>query len=100
MEIKNCAAIVTGGASGMGAATAKLLSSLGAKVALLDLNKDAAEKIAADIQGLAVPCDVTSADSVEAAIAEAQKRHGAARICINCAGIVHGRRMINQQGPM
>ena len=70
MEIKNCAAIVTGGASGMGAATAKLLSSLGAKVALLDLNKDAAEKIAADIQGLAVPCDVTSADSVEAAMKE------------------------------
>lgn len=100
MEIKDCAAIVTGGASGMGAATAKLLSSLGAKVALFDLNKDAAEKVAADIQGLAVSCDVTNADSVEAAIAAAQARHGAARICINCAGIVHGRRMINQQGAM
>ena len=46
MEIKNCAAIVTGGASGMGAATARRLSRLGAKVALLDLNKEAAEKIA------------------------------------------------------
>nr|WP_269472881.1 SDR family NAD(P)-dependent oxidoreductase [Aquicella siphonis] len=98
--MKNCAAIVTGGASGMGAATARLLSRQGVKVALFDLNKDAAEKIAAEIQGIAVYCDVTRQDSVAAAVTEAQSRHGAARICINCAGIVHGRRMVNQQGPM
>lgn len=100
MEIKNCAAIVTGGASGMGAATAKKLSQLGAKVALFDLNKEAAEKIAAEINGIAIQCDVTNPESVDAALAAAQKQHGAARICINCAGIVHGRRMVNQQGPM
>lgn len=100
MEIKNCAAIITGGASGMGAATAKLLSRQGAKVTLLDLNKEAAQKIAEEIQGLAIQCDVTDPNSVEAAIAEAQKQHGPARICINCAGIVHSRRMVNQQGPM
>lgn len=82
----------------MGAATAKLLSRHGVKVALLDLNKEASEKIASEIQGLAIQCDVTSQDSVAAAIAEAQNRHGPARICINCAGIVHGRRMVNQQG--
>lgn len=100
MEMKNTAVIITGGASGMGAATARLFSQLGAKVALLDLNKEAADKIAADVNGIAVACDVTQEDSVQSAIESAAKQHGPARICINCAGIVHGRRMINQQGPM
>lgn len=100
MEIKNCVAIITGGASGMGAATARLLSQQGAKVALLDLNQEAAEKIAAEINGQAIYCDVTQSESVKTAIAEAQKHLGPARICINCAGIVHGRRMVNQQGAM
>lgn len=100
MDIKNCSAIITGGASGMGAATARLLSRQGAKVALLDLNKAAADKVAAEIKGIAIQCDVTKADSVEAAIAAAAKQQGAARICVNCAGIVHSRRMVNQQGPM
>src|SRR5579862_1080643 len=100
MQINQCAVIVTGGASGMGAATAKLLSKQGAKVALFDLNKEAAEQIARDIDGIAISCDVTKPESVEAALKEAQEHHGTARICINCAGIVHGRRMVNQQGPM
>lgn len=100
MEIKNCSAIVTGGASGMGAATARMLAKHGAKVTLLDLNKDAADKLAAEISGYAVACDVTNADSIESAISDANKQHGTARICINCAGIVHARRMVNKQGPM
>ncbi|RDI43758.1 SDR family NAD(P)-dependent oxidoreductase [Aquicella lusitana] len=100
MEMKNCAAIITGGASGMGAATARMLAKQGVKVALFDVNKEAAQKIAAEIDGFAVTCDVTQAESVESAAAEAQKQHGPARICINCAGIVHGRRMVSQQGPM
>ncbi|EKD70925.1 MAG: 3-hydroxyacyl-CoA dehydrogenase [uncultured bacterium] len=100
MEIKNCSAIVTGGASGMGAATARLLSKQGAKVALFDLNSQAAEKIAAEINGIAISCDVTNAENVERAVAEVQEKIGTPRICINCAGIVHGRRMVSQQGPM
>jgi NAD(P)-dependent dehydrogenase (short-subunit alcohol dehydrogenase family) len=100
MEIKNCAAIVTGGASGMGAATARMLSHLGAKVAILDVNKEMAEKIATEISGLALSCDVTQADSVNEALTYAADKQGIARICINCAGIVHGRRMVNQQGAM
>lgn len=100
MDIKNCAAIITGGASGMGAATARKLAQLGAKVSLFDLNKEAAEKIAAEVNGQAIACDVTNAESVENALADAEKKHGPARILVNCAGIVHGRRMINQQGPM
>ncbi len=100
MEIKGCAAIITGGASGMGAATAKLLSQRGAKIALLDLNVANAEQLAIEIKGRAIECDVTQADQVEAAIKTAEEYHGPARICINCAGIVHSRRMVNQQGPM
>ena len=100
MDIKNNIAIVTGGASGMGAATARMLSKHGAKVAIFDMNKEAAEKVAAEIKGIAVQCDVTNADNVAEAVASVTKQLGAARICINCAGIVHGRRMVNQQGVM
>jgi NAD(P)-dependent dehydrogenase (short-subunit alcohol dehydrogenase family) len=100
MDIKNCSAIVTGGASGMGAATARMLSRQGAKVAVFDLNKEAATALANDINGIAVYCDVTQPDSVEAALLEVASLHGPARICVNCAGIVHGRRMVNQQGVM
>jgi NAD(P)-dependent dehydrogenase (short-subunit alcohol dehydrogenase family) len=100
MEIKNTAAVITGGASGMGAATARRLAAAGAKVALLDLNASAAEKLAAEIGGIAISCDVTDAASVTAALEIAAKQHGAARICVNCAGIVHSRRMINKEGPM
>lgn len=100
MDIKDSIAIVTGGASGMGAATAKLLSQCGAKVALFDLNKEVADKKAADIGGIAVACDVTQAESVEIAVDEVVKKLGVPRILINCAGIVHGRRMVNKQGAM
>lgn len=100
MQIKDCAVIITGGASGMGAATARMLSKQGAKVTVLDLNQTAADKIAAEINGFAVVCDVTQPESVSAALEAAAKVHGNARICINCAGIVHGRRLVNQQGPM
>jgi NAD(P)-dependent dehydrogenase (short-subunit alcohol dehydrogenase family) len=98
--MNHSAAIITGGASGMGAATARMLSKHGVKVAILDLNKNAADEIASQIHGVAIPCDVTKKDSVKAAIEQAQKQNGPARICINCAGIVHGRRMVNKEGPM
>lgn len=100
MEINQTAILITGGASGMGAATAKFLCQWGAKVTLLDLNKDAASKIAAEIGAVAISCDITQPDSVAAAIHAAEKEHGPARVCINCAGIVHSRRMVNKQGPM
>ncbi len=101
MEIKNnTVAIVSGGASGMGAATARLLSSKGARVAILDLNQAAAESVAADINGLAIACDISNSKSVESAIQKITKELGPARISINCAGIVNSRRMVNKQGPM
>jgi len=93
------AVLVTGGGSGLGRATAERLAALGAKVAILDINGDAAVAVAAKIGGLGIPCDVTSADGTAAAIAEARARHGAARILINCAGIGPARRIVGRDGP-
>ena len=92
-------AIVTGAGSGLGEATARALTAKGAKVALLDLGIDRAEKVAADIGGIAVRCDVASAESGEAAIAEAAERLGPARILVNCAGIVMGMKTVGKDGP-
>jgi len=100
METKNTTAIVSGGASGMGAATARLLSKSGVKVAIFDKNMSEAEKIATDINGIAVNCDVTSEESVIEAIKTAEAKQGPARICVNCAGIIKSKRMNGQQGPM
>lgn len=100
MEIKNMAAIVTGGASGMGAATARMLIEAGAKVALFDINKSQVEQVAKEIGALGVACDVTNEASVQQALADAAAKNGVARICINCAGIVHSRRMVNKDGAM
>lgn len=100
MDIKNCVAIVSGGASGMGAATATLLSQAGAKVAIFDMNLDKARAMAEKIQGYAFQCNVSDSESVTHAVNQVVSTLGAARICINCAGIVKARRMVNRQGPM
>ena len=90
MDVAGHAAIVTGGGSGMGAATGRALAAAGAKVALLDVNNEAAEAVAAEIGGLALACDVRDAAAAEQAIAAAKEAHGAARIAVNCAGIATG----------
>ncbi len=100
MEIKNSVAIVTGGASGMGAATARELHKAGAKVAIFDANRDAAKKMATAIRGLAVLCDVTQSESVEKAVKETEAKLGPIRICVNCAGIVQSKRMVGKEGPL
>ena len=100
MLLKDHAAIVTGGASGLGAATARRLASQGALVALCDLNAKLAETVAAEIGGVAVVCDVSDAASAEAAVAAAAKAHGPARILVNCAGIGVAKRVIGRDGPM
>lgn len=98
--VKNIAAIVTGAGSGMGAATAERLAKAGAKVALLDMNLAAAEKVAKAINGFAVQCDVSSSASAEHAIAQAAEVHGVARICVNCAGIAPAQRIVGREGVM
>lgn len=100
MKINNTVALISGGASGMGAATAKTLAQAGAKVVLLDLNIEAAQALAKEIKGLALLCDVSRADSVENAVREASATFGPPRICINCAGVGTAKRMVGKQGPM
>jgi NAD(P)-dependent dehydrogenase (short-subunit alcohol dehydrogenase family) len=100
MDLKNLTALITGGASGMGAATAKELAAAGIKVALLDLNLAAAQKNAEAAGGIAIECDVTNPDSVQKALSVMKEKIGVPRIVVNCAGIVHGRRMISKEGPM
>lgn len=100
MDVKGCAAIVTGGGSGMGAETGRFLAAAGAKVALLDVNLDGAKQVAGDIGGLALECNVADAASAQAAIAKARETHGPARICINCAGIAPAKRIVGRDGPM
>jgi NAD(P)-dependent dehydrogenase (short-subunit alcohol dehydrogenase family) len=100
MDIAGQAAIVTGGASGLGAATARALAAAGAKVTVLDVNEKAAAAVAGEIGGLAAACDVTSSEDVEAAIKKAAAAHGPARILVNCAGIGPAKRIVGRDGPM
>jgi NAD(P)-dependent dehydrogenase (short-subunit alcohol dehydrogenase family) len=100
MQIKDISAVVTGGGSGLGAATAARLAELGAKVAVLDINKAAAEAQASAIGGIGIGCDVGDAASGEAAFAAARGAHGPARILVNCAGIATAGRIAGRDGPL
>lgn len=105
MNIEGQAALVTGGGSGLGEATARELARLGAKVAVLDVNQANAEQVAAEInaahgagRALACQCDITQSDSLQAAIAQAAAAHGAARILMSIAGIGTAKRIIAKDG--
>jgi NAD(P)-dependent dehydrogenase (short-subunit alcohol dehydrogenase family) len=100
MNPKGHAALVTGGGSGLGAAAATKLVERGARVALLDINLDAAKAVAARIGAVAIGCDVTQADGMAAAIAQARATHGPARILVNCAGVGPAKRIVGRDGPM
>jgi NAD(P)-dependent dehydrogenase (short-subunit alcohol dehydrogenase family) len=105
MNISGHAAIVSGGASGLGAATARQLARLGAKVAVLDVNFALAEQVAAEINAahgaasaVACQCDITDTDSVVGALAKAAAVHGAARVLMNVAGIGGAKRIVAKDG--
>jgi NAD(P)-dependent dehydrogenase (short-subunit alcohol dehydrogenase family) len=89
-------AVVTGGASGLGAATARALAAKGARVAILDLNAAAGEAVAKEIGGLFAACDVTDESSVDAALAKARAAHGQERVLVSCAGIAIGKRVVRR----
>jgi NAD(P)-dependent dehydrogenase (short-subunit alcohol dehydrogenase family) len=89
-------AVVTGAASGLGAATARALAAKGVRVAILDLNAAAGEAVAREIGGAFFNCDVTSESSVDAALAEARAAHGQERVLVNCAGIAIGKRVVRR----
>lgn len=87
MDITDMAAVVTGGASGLGRATATMLAAQGAKVAILDLNEEAGRAVAGEIGGLYVGVNVADEASVKVGLDAAADAHGVARILVNCAGV-------------
>ena len=91
-------AVVTGGGSGLGEATARALAAKGAKVALLDVGIKNAEAVAADIGGIAIKCDVSSAEAGEAAFEEVTGKLGTPRILVNCAGIGIAMKTTGKEG--
>jgi len=100
MDINGLAAIVTGGASGLGKGTATALAEKGAKVAILDLNEDALAATAEEIGALPIKCNVADAGDAEAAFATARDAHGACAIAVNCAGIAPAAKIVGRDGPM
>ena len=98
MQIENVAAIVTGGASGLGAATAEMLAARGAKVTIFDMNEKLGMEHAAKIGGLFVKVNVAEEDSVNAGLDAAQAAHGTARILVNCAGIAPPAKVVDRDG--
>ncbi|HMB10676.1 SDR family NAD(P)-dependent oxidoreductase [Saliniramus sp.] len=98
MKLDNTmAAIVTGGASGLGEGTARMLAGHGVKVTLFDLNEERGEAIARDIGGLFVKVDVTDDASLEAGFARARAAHGIERVLVNCAGVAPGKRTVSKK---
>jgi NAD(P)-dependent dehydrogenase (short-subunit alcohol dehydrogenase family) len=100
MKLDGQAAVITGGGSGLGLATATRLARQGCKVALLDINDTAATAQAAALGGVGVRCDVTDAASAEAAMAAAREAHGPARVLVNCAGVGTAGRVVGRDGPL
>jgi NAD(P)-dependent dehydrogenase (short-subunit alcohol dehydrogenase family) len=100
MNLAGTAAIVTGGGSGLGRATAEAFAARGARVAVLDRNAEAAEAVAKAIGGLAAACDVADSASAEAALVKAAGAHGPARVLINCAGVAQAKRVVGREGPL
>jgi NAD(P)-dependent dehydrogenase (short-subunit alcohol dehydrogenase family) len=98
MKIERTAALVTGGGSGLGEATARELARLGARVAVLDLNQEQAERVAQQIGGIAVACDVSDEQSMARALKTAADAHGPARILMQIAGIGTAKRVIGKDG--
>ncbi len=99
MELNNVAAVITGGASGLGAATARKLAQAGARVALFDLNGDAGAVVAKETGGLFAEVDVTDAAAVTAGLDAASAAHGPARILVCCAGIAPGMKTVGRGEP-
>lgn len=96
MKLEGISALITGGGSGLGEATARALAEAGAKVVILDRDADRAKKVADEIGGAASPGDVTDPASVQAAI-DAAKALGPLRIAVNCAGIGVGEKTVGRE---
>ncbi|MEO5583591.1 MAG: SDR family NAD(P)-dependent oxidoreductase, partial [Saprospiraceae bacterium] len=100
MELNGIPVIITGGASGLGEATAKLFAASGAHVTILDKNLEKAVCVAEGIHGLALSCDVTNEFEVLKALEQIKNKFGRARILINCAGIASAGRIVGKKGAL
>jgi len=100
MELKDQIALVTGGASGMGREVCYQLAKQGARVAVLDINEKGAQTVAKDIQGFVLACDIADESSVTQAFQKLEQHWGLMRICVNCAGIISGARVVGKEAPM
>ncbi len=98
MNIAGMAAVVTGGGSGLGEAVARELARQGAKVAVLDVRLEGAQRVAREIGGIAIECNITDEAGAEAAFEAAAAAHGPARILMNIAGIGGAKRIIGKDG--
>src|ERR1700709_919312 len=98
MQLQDVAVLITGGGSGLGAATARAMAAKGAKIGVIDQNKENAEKVAAEVKGVALHADVTDEEAIKAAIAKAEAAHGIARVLMNCAGIGGPPRPVGKAG--
>ncbi|MBN7775062.1 SDR family NAD(P)-dependent oxidoreductase [Nitratireductor aquimarinus] len=99
MNPSGVVALVSGGGSGLGEATARALAARGARVAIADIGMERAEDVAADLQGIAVKCDVRNEEDVQEAIRTATEKLGAPRILVNCAGIAIAMKTVGKDGP-
>jgi NAD(P)-dependent dehydrogenase (short-subunit alcohol dehydrogenase family) len=98
MDMKDLAVVVTGGASGLGNATAKMLAARGAKVAIFDLNEEAGKAAAVECGGTFFKVNVVDDDSANAGFAAAEAANGPARVLVNCAGVAPAIRIVNKEG--
>src|SRR5579885_2065583 len=99
MNPKNTVALITGGGSGLGEATARELAAAGAKIAILDLPSSPGQKVADSLDGIFVAADVASDKEVTGAVANAAAKFGTIHIVVNCAGIGRAMRTITKEGP-
>lgn len=100
MDINGKVALVTGGASGMGQAMCRSLHAKGAKVVVWDINPEKTESLAKELNGFAISCNVANTEEVEAAFSNLVSNFGIPSICVNCAGVVAGERVVGKEGPM
>ena len=99
MQIRNSIFLITGGASGLGAASARMAAENGGKVAIADLQAEAGEKLAKELGGVFVKTDVTSESDAKAAVGAALKAYGGLQVLVNCAGIALAERTLGKEAP-
>lgn len=100
MDLWGCPAVVTGGASGLGAETARHLAEAGAQVTVVDIDASGVARVAAELGGLGVACDVADPDAAERALARARAAHGPARVLVHCVGRGLAAPLLGRDGPM